>query len=1117
MNERKDARPRVKSTKEVADALSNEDFRPSDFMRARRPNLFSDSTNSPGASLTKEGFEYHLETLTNRKEETVFEHFCRRLAEREICPNLLPQTGPTGGGDSKTDSENYPVAESIAMRWYEGEDSAAAAKERWAFAFSAKKKWRPKLDSDVDKIAKTKRGYTKIYFFTNQFVKDKERAALEDSLSAKHGTKVRIMDRSWILKCVFEHDRIELAVETLNLDQTNSKPRKLVGPRDHKNRARLETLEKEIADPERYSGASYQLVEDCLRAALLARNLELPKVDVEGRFARAEQIAQKVDHPQQMLRVAYNRAWTCFWWYEDLDQYRKHYSEVEVIAIESASADELQMLTNLWGLLHSSCARGHIDPSTCELDKHTQLLTAALSELANDKTRRNKALHARTELAIMDLSMRAAKREDVGPPLRELRTIIEEARGMISYPFEPIPKIVEELGDFLTDAPEYDELLEVAVSIARERLSQQEGGRMLLARGFQKLRANRIYDAIVLFGRAQQLLAMRESRWEISEALFACGKAYEAAGLLWAARANILASANQVLSDFWEEGYIAPQAMVCAQTLAWIEIQLGRPACVMGWIQAADALAASAKLDESAKEKFKKVRFTQDAILGMLLLLAGQDDLRCLQYLPDVLEGLELEMSRMAVLYSLGYEEQLRTEGAIPESESTEDVRGFFIKWLDQPAGEDLPDRLVGAAGKMKLVSRVLGCKLEFQVDDDNESIFLAERLLAAIEALLSTSLDKRVFPYREGYLVRVERSARVEGPPKMEVDIDRGISIVRHSGEIATNPNADDDWFVMAVAQLVSQIAAIGNLDSYLKRVMIDELGMWRAISFTEAATPISNILGRRPKLRISDWNNDGKPDAYIVRRIVPWHDGSITNKRKKAGQAPTMGIGDPPRELWDRSSAKHSSRQISSVINIPLWDKAGWGGLIYLVAPDDIYEWPGLGLGFKDGSAGKAIFEELTQRLGRDDKDDRLRISIITGIDKDDPTAYSLNIGSNLPELEEDGPREFISVSRSHRMVHPNPLNLKRFEERFAETKWYWVFPAQMPSEGTEGGTIFPELAIWKKAVRIVPAWQIGENDIDCTAIQPEDNPIIPPDVVDVPVLRLLDRRKRRPPEFL
>jgi hypothetical protein len=75
---------------------------------------------------------------------------------------------------------------------------------------------------------------------------------------------------------------------------------------------------------------------------------------------------------------------------------------------------------------------------------------------------------------------------------------------------------VEELGNVFTDLPEYDELLEEATSTARERLSQQEAGRMLLARGIQKLRANRPYEAIVYFGRAQQSLAMRESRWEIA-------------------------------------------------------------------------------------------------------------------------------------------------------------------------------------------------------------------------------------------------------------------------------------------------------------------------------------------------------------------------------------------------------------------------------------------------------------------------------------------------------------------------------------------------------------------------------------------------------------------------
>ncbi len=89
-------------------------------MRSRHPDLFSDSSLANDYFLTQSVLEYHLDTLTSRKQEYDFENFCRRLSEKEICPNLLPQTGPLGGGDSKVDSENYPVADKIIENWYEG-------------------------------------------------------------------------------------------------------------------------------------------------------------------------------------------------------------------------------------------------------------------------------------------------------------------------------------------------------------------------------------------------------------------------------------------------------------------------------------------------------------------------------------------------------------------------------------------------------------------------------------------------------------------------------------------------------------------------------------------------------------------------------------------------------------------------------------------------------------------------------------------------------------------------------------------------------------------------------------------------------------------------------------
>ncbi len=93
---------------------------PRDLMRFRHPDLFSDTQIDDVPQLPKAAFEYYLDTLTSRKQEYQFEHFCRKLAEKEICPNLRVQTGPTGGGDSKVDTETYPVAEEIAERWWIG-------------------------------------------------------------------------------------------------------------------------------------------------------------------------------------------------------------------------------------------------------------------------------------------------------------------------------------------------------------------------------------------------------------------------------------------------------------------------------------------------------------------------------------------------------------------------------------------------------------------------------------------------------------------------------------------------------------------------------------------------------------------------------------------------------------------------------------------------------------------------------------------------------------------------------------------------------------------------------------------------------------------------------------
>jgi hypothetical protein len=236
-----------------------------------------------GQSLDRSLLEYHLDTLTSRSQELQFEQFARRLAEREVCPNLLPHTGPTGGGDSKVDSETYPVADALSLGWYVGVGREAAS-ERWGFAFSAKKKWRAKVRSDIAKIASTGRGYAKAIFVTSQYVPDKTRALIEDDLRKVTSIDVRILDRTWILDRVFEHHHELLAVEELGITAPVRREVRR-GPLDTQREQDLEDIERCIQTALQEGALGFQLVDDCLTAAILARELERLRVEVDGLFA----------------------------------------------------------------------------------------------------------------------------------------------------------------------------------------------------------------------------------------------------------------------------------------------------------------------------------------------------------------------------------------------------------------------------------------------------------------------------------------------------------------------------------------------------------------------------------------------------------------------------------------------------------------------------------------------------------------------------------------------------------------------------------------------------------------------------------------------------------------
>jgi hypothetical protein len=147
---------------------------------------------------------------------------------------------------------------------------------------------------------------------------------------------------------------------------------------------------------------------------------------------------------------------------------------------------------------------------------------------------------------------------------------------------------------------------------------------------------------------------------------------------------------------------------------------------------------------------------------------------------------------------------------------------------------------------------------------------------------------------------------------------------------------------------------------------------------------------------------------------------------------------------------------------------------------------------------------------QVGDVDASEQLQLSIVTGIDKSHPFSYRVVVGCRTP-ADHSGVREFVSISRIHRMDPQDSKNLEAFRVRYERLRRYWILPAFLADVSVKPEPFF-DLAIGKQSIRIRPAWEIGDNDPDSVAIDPEEEPVVPPEIKDPPILRLLDRRRRK-----
>lgn len=1037
---------------------------PSEFMRQLRPGLYSDSTTRDQHQLKAEILSYHLDTITERNETHDFELFCRKLCERTICPNLRPATGPEGGGDSKADTETNPVSDEIS-KLYCG--LANSGSERWAFAFSAKKTWADKARSDVAGIIATNRGYKRVFFVTSRAARAKVRADVEQELSEKFGVIVTIHDRSWIIDEVIEKNRRDLAYNYLGIgDKTSERE---LGPSDYSRKQQLEGIEKELTDPAAFAGMDMQRATEALVAAKLARELELPRTDVDGKFSRAIRLADDGGTQRQQLAARYEALWTAFWWFDDVKTVVDGYEAFETQVISDDHAKNLEMLCNLAQLLFNTVVHGHLSEEQAGLKPRIARLSLRLSELANDVSRPNNALEARTSLLAIEVNeaVRAGDPKRLASLWPQFSDVLVKAEGMGEFDVNRLTRLVEVFGQVAGKDRGYRDLVDQVSEFVTKRTGESQGALILLRRARQ-LDFDENMEMIRLLGKAARLLTKKEHADDLIDAQAHLALGYRSAGLLWAARASCTSAAASLFIEGEEEGELSPTVLPLLMNAAWQAVELKHLPEVLQIIQIVRGCLSSLPYDESSLKRAGEQLQDFDLILACQLANLSAAEVPQLDILPDILARLGLIQSRATLLYMLGYEHVLREEGWIPDTESAQDVVTFFNQLAGQPAGDAVwRPAIFNAEDQQVFVTSVLGVQVHVTHQPSDTAITVAEAIVGTVEAFFATAFELDAFAHVERFDVSVVEAdvTRFE----IKTDLDRmKINIKWPKGVFPGTPSVYGDFLNMLLEVAGTAFSATCHAKDFKEALH----QLFQADGAMDRAAMVGSLCFSRQRIfhgvaRLAEWEKHSpkKFEALLNRPSVVRELPALKETSEK----------DEVPEAFDFSkTTSHSDVKVHSVIDLHLWNRAEWTGAAYGVMHPSAP--PFMALMFKNRDAAIKIFERWRERFGSADVEEEIHIGIVRHFSAEHPAHYGMVITSEPPKDSRDS-RIAMMASRSLTMEPTNDINLRNFLGLYEKAGAYLLMPALL----TPGQTpqFINGLYILKRTLHVKMAVDVGLHD--------------------------------------
>lgn len=1027
-----------------------------DFYKQLRPERFSDSSYEHEVLLPREQLDYILSQISINQKQDEFETLAKRFAERLIAPNLIPQVGPTGGGDGKTDFETHSVAEEIAFHWFTPSEYCSVG-GKWAFAVSAKSDWLPKITSDVKKIVETQRGYDKIFFITNQKPSSKQKKDKQDSLKKEFGIDVEILDREWILEGAYNQDLLNVVIDSLHLSE-NYRQKKKLGPRDLERERELKEIEERINNKGCYFGIDYLFIEDLLQSALLSRSLERSPSEILGKFDRALTNCERVGIPSQTYNILYQKAFTANNWLEMPELTLSCYQHMKELIKDNISVDKIEKLITLYILLRYSPFYGK-DTSFKE-DEELAFFDEIETKCENLQLVSSKLYLAiwKRQVEIMNL---LPSKNVPEKSIKDLQQLLNKALSHLDIPIDSLFKTVENIGKKIGDNSAFEKLLDWVIEKEAELASDTEASFLFYKRGIEKIDKGNYKDALRYLGRTLALTLKSDESPILTRVLFALACVYKEENLFYASNSCLIQVCRFELkkmqtSSLDDSGILLHSVLMLCKN----ELQIGRITVMWCWYELYKRLECALSAPEEIINESKNIELYLTARLCLC-----KNEKNSLEKVPNILSRLAFVTTEDCAYGLLGYNEKLSPEFI----EQFESFEKFYSAVTSQPIkNQFFYENNFFHNEKAECKTLINGCEIVALFTYGEITVSYVEIMLSYLECLFASAKES-MMPMEKRFTIEIKPNDSL-----FNVEKDENTPKVYFACDVE---HYDSKKFIESLNEIFAYVFSNVYLPKEEPLALLEKLYkeeyVQERVSLIHLHKDNKNyIFGPQMKYRLDDWVKE-------TDEVFPQKEVSFAQVECGKGNVQKTVI-------------------VQSIINKPLWDAAGWIGLGCLrTSPLSV------ALFYENFAAGMQIFKEWNS-LEREENLP-LRISIIKGFDKNYPYAYKVHITTALNEVKEDD--KIAICSRIHKMDARDFDNLDKICNEYARAGELIFVPI-----GLKNGIIspsdlksLPQVRVRNFVVR--NAWEIGPNDVDVVAIDASDNPIIP-DGVEAPVLKLLNQ---------